>query len=796
VDGNVLSMSRLGGTLYIAGSFRSAGETSGGGVPVDPRIGTPIGGFPKVAGTVSTILPDGSGGWYVGGTFTAVGGLARSNIAHIMPDRSVADWSPQVSDGTSYISPPWVGAIAIRDGRVFLGGEFRTVNGQARQCLACVDSITGTLMPWNPGSAIDTHVYALAVHASTVFVGGFFDSLAGQRRPMLAAVDANTGSATAWQVVASGQVSALLVHGAILFAAGQFAWLGGPRDLVAALDANTGALLPFDAHASGIQVDFAPRPEIEGLALDGDTLYVAGNFTQIGGRALTSLAALDATSGNATSWVPPEVGPQDPDFPPRACTSIAVQGGAVLVGGFFETMNGESRPFAAAADKTTGALLDWNPKPKDAVEALAANDSAVYLGGDFRTIGDWKHRAGIAAIDLATGGVKPWNPNPDGSIVTAVAASGDHVFVSGNFTSIGGQTRASLAALDTLDGEALPWNLGADDVATKLVVDGSTLYAGGYFTIVGGQTREYLASVDTRSGELLPWNPGAGWPVLGMALAGKTMYVGGLFSELGGAEREGIGAVDLTTGVATGWNPNPVANSGWVNTIVVNGNTVFVGGAFDNIGGQRRRSIAALDATTGAATGWDPGTLGWDVAGGEVKSMTLVDSLLYVGGDFGEIGGAYRVCLAAVDTATGRATDWNPDPDGYVLSLLASGSTIYAGGGFSRLGRYPSAGVAAFRTSDPATIPPPVTALAISRIAPNPAKTSVTIRLALPSTGLARLEVFDIQGRRVAEPLRDQPELAGIREVPFSTAGLRGGIYICRLTAGGKSASRKLLVIR
>ena len=46
----------------------------------------------------------------------------------------------------------------------------------------------------------------------------------------------------------------------------------------------------------------------------------------------------------------------------------------------------------------------------------------------------------------------------------------------------------------------------------------------------------------------------------------------------------------------------------------MSGGIVYAGGPFFMIGGQARGSIAALDATTGLATSWNPGASGGGVA--------------------------------------------------------------------------------------------------------------------------------------------------------------------------------------
>src|SRR6185503_20568494 len=76
-NSTVYAMAKSGNTLYIGGNFSQVGPPTGSGVPVDPATGLPSGNFPRVTGTVHAVVPDGSGGWYIGGDFTAVGGISR-----------------------------------------------------------------------------------------------------------------------------------------------------------------------------------------------------------------------------------------------------------------------------------------------------------------------------------------------------------------------------------------------------------------------------------------------------------------------------------------------------------------------------------------------------------------------------------------------------------------------------------------------------------------------------------------------------------------------------------------------
>jgi len=796
LNGNVASVARLGNTLYFAGSFRSVGENTGGLVPFDARTGEALRPFPKVSGHVNAIVPDGSGGWYVGGEFTAIGGVPRSCLAQIRADGSVSSWDPGVTGSPGYIDPPEVSAIAVFRDRVFVGGGFREIGGQPHENLGCVDARTGSVLDWNLDINQVGWVYTFLVHDSTLFVGGFLDSLGGQPREGLGAVEAATGIVKPWRADVVGSVWALLAREDTLYVGGDFLGINfRDRPLLAAVDIQSGQLLPFDAHASGLHMRYATPPQVAAMALRGDTLYAVGNFTQIGGQVRSSIAALDVTTGIALSWAPDTLGPRWEGFPPPLVQTLAVEGESVYIGGWFDTVNGVSQPFVAQLSRETGSSTGWNPKLDHAVHALAVLGDTVHVGGEFSKIGEWKHRAGLAAIDLTTGALKPWNPNPDGVICTAVAVRGGRVFVSGDFLNIGGQPRPRtyFAALDTINGEATDWNPGANDVASVLLLEGDTLYAGGWFTQIAGQARNSLAAFNVATGALTSWNPNANNGVDALALNGTVMYVGGSFDRLGGRVRPFIGAVDAGTGEVLPWNPSP---DNYVHAVLVSGNTIYVGGTFGWIGGQSRASLAALDAITGVPTAWNPAPTQWDVIDPRIRALALSGSNLYVGGSFATIGGQPRICLAAVDTATGLATDWDAGLDGLVWSLAAEGTTLYVGGGFSRAGGLPCAGLAAFSSPPPPAPSPLPSRLGIAVIWPNPARSVASMRLALPTTASASLNVYDLQGRLVAGIFHAQVHAAGIEDVSFPTDGWPVGLYICRLEAGGAHASRKLLIVR
>ncbi|HVP15659.1 MAG TPA: hypothetical protein VMS88_08945, partial [Terriglobales bacterium] len=384
---------REGNTIYIGGKFSYVGPVTGAGVPLSAETGEALRSFPRVFGTVHASVSDGSGGWYIGGSFSTVGGLPRSNLAHVLADGSVSPWDPN-ADGE-------VDALGVSGGMVYAGGYFTSIGGQARNHIAALDTTTGAATDWNPNA--DYYVHALAVSGGTVYAGGSFTSIGGQARNRIAALDAATGAATTWDPNAGGQypyVYALAVSESTVYAGGEFTSIGGQaRKFIAALDATTGAATAWDPNAGGIGSVYA---SVYALAVDGSTVYAGGYFTSIGGQTRNHIAALDATTGAATDW-----NPNAND----AVDALALSGSTVYAGGYFTSVGGQVRLGVAALDATTGAATAWSADVGNApyypymwarVLALAVSGSAVYAGGYFTSIGG-QARNCIAALDATTG---------------------------------------------------------------------------------------------------------------------------------------------------------------------------------------------------------------------------------------------------------------------------------------------------------------------------------------------------------------------------------------------------------
>ena len=195
-----------------------------------------------------------------------------------------------------------------------------------------------------------------------------------------------------------------------------------------------------------------------------------------------------------------------------------------------------------------------------------------------------------------------------------------------------------------------------------------------------------------------------------LAAAGSTVYIGsGAFID--GLPQPAIIGVDATTfpsngtpsfapALGRGREQLPSGQSAGVRAIATSGSDVVAGGTFTNVGGVDRRNLAAIDLTTGQPTAFNPPMRGMFSALTSVNALALTDDgLVWAGGDFLTEGPEVRIGLAAFDAGSGAIASFHRDPNGSggISALVASGSTVYAGGGFTQVGGMPRRNVAAFR---------------------------------------------------------------------------------------------------
>ena len=784
-----------GDTLYLAGHIRWAGPLTGGGVIATGSSLVPIAGAPRVNGQVLAAASDGAGGWYIGGSFTHVGDIARANLAHILADLSVDAWAPTTNGS--------VIAIAVSTANVYFSGTFSTVNGVAHSGLAGVTRAGGVTLPMNP--SLGGVVQTLATDGMTLYVGGEFTTIAGQARGRMAAFRIADHALLPWDPAAVGSLTptgtyALQIANGLVYAGGNFSSIQAqPRRGVAALDPATGAPRAWDPGLSGT-ISYGVRS----ILAAGDRIYLGGDFAGLQGTARHCLAAVDTSTGALLAWDPNAALASGSESQIASVNCLDLEGTDILAGGTFDLVGGIAHENFARLDAVTGAPAMVAPQTPHETRALAVSGANVLFGGRYSTLAQ-DHRGDLVAVRISTGELLPWSPDAThdmvesvfgdlfyySSQVDAIAVDAARVYVAASFHDpFAGVNRSMVRAFSRASGSAL-WTVEPyGDVVRALAVVDTLVIAGGSFSppsASGG-----LMAIHAASGAAIAWGvPTSGGPVLSLLATPTGLAVGGAFTDAGGQPRAKLALLDPTTGLAAAWDPG--ADAG-VWALALAGSTLYCGGDFSNAGGQPRARIAAIDLGTGAATAWNPG------ADGSVRALDFDQGIVYAAGAFTTIAGSPRVSLAACSPATGSALPWDAGlQSGHiVLSVAAGGGRVFAGGTQLVTGSEPTEGFSPIMGPDPLLdVPgrPGASARLALRVEPQPMRAGGRVRFQLPEAADVEVAVYDVAGRRVATLDPPRHRSAGEHTVALEPASLRPGAYLVRVSTRAGSVAARVVIL-
>ena len=148
--------------------------------------------------------------------------------------------------------------------------------------------------------------------------------------------------------------------------------------------------------------------------------------------------------------------------------------------------------------------------------------------------------------------------------------------------------------------------------------------------------------------------------VRAFAQVGTTIVVGGDFTTVSNAagtvrvRRTNIFAFDARTGAIANWAPQ--LDAPVLALAPGDGNSVYLGGAFQKVNGTAERALARLSLTDGSRYAGFSASANW----GDVRSLISKNGWLYAAGSFSAINGVTRVGLARLYAGTG-AVDANFD---------------------------------------------------------------------------------------------------------------------------------------
>jgi hypothetical protein len=776
VDGEVMALALDGNTLYVGGLFSTIG-----GEPRDNLARVSI-----VDGTVDSWEPDpddevhaivvSSTDVFVSGYFTFVGNQSVTEPARL--DKTTAEASTNMPTTDNQIT-----GLALNGTTLYVScaNDF-TIGPEARTRLAAVDVSTETVTSWAP--SVDDAVTALLVNGSSLYVGGLFGNINGEPSSWVAEFSLPSGDLTSWRPngynnAFNAGVSSMGFSNGTLYIAGTFAATiptPGIRNL-AAFDATTGTLTGWHpmTPVSGHPLTLAPS---------GSQVYVGGRtLYSVGGRQRVGLAAIDATTGEATDWDAQLAKVFNNAIHSGTVNALAATASTVYVGGDFTEANGTNRLNLAALSATTGTPTGFSADANSPVQALALSGSTLYVAGSFNQIGA-QSRGGLASVDATTGAVSGWQPCDLYTPILSILPAGSAVFVGGGFNASDCLHRNELAAIDASDGTVLSWNPSPDGIIYDLALDGNTLYVAGYFTVMAGQARHGAAAFDISnlsSVSLTPWDPDITAGAQAVLPFGDNVYLGGLFSLVGGQSRQNLASVSASTGAPTTWDPTltNATSSAYVNALALSGTTIMVGGTYDSVSAGLRLNLSAFDASdqalpiqlsslTATLTPENYVRLDWATATETNNYGFEVQRRLASSAEFTTIPGSF---------VPGHGTTLQEHSYAFTDRSTSSGASSY------RLKQTDLDG--SVHCSDLVSVVASTRA-ALMQNYPNPFNPATTISFGLPRRSHVELSIFNALGQKVSTLVNADID-GGYHQVRFDGTNLASGVYFYRINAQGLS---------
>ena len=650
------------GKILVGGYFTTLGGQSRsyiGRLNADGTLDTSFN--PGASGSVLSLAMQADGRIVVGGYLTSLGGQGRANIGRLNADGTLdMSFNPGVG-GPSSRSVYSLAAQA--DGKILVGGYFTTLAGLSRTNIGRLN-VDGTLdSSFNSGA--NNSVYSLALQADgKILVGGYFTMLAGQSRTNIGRLNQDGALDTTFNLGAGGVANSVVLSLALqadgkTVVGGNFTTLGGQsRTNIGRLNNTIPATQSLTFNGSTLTwTRGGTSPEVWRTTFEYSSdgswwTALGGGIRMTGGWQLTGLALPTNATFRARGYT---VGGQDNGSSWFVETTIGTPATyAIYIQPTSRTNNaGTIAAFSVSAGpgslnyqwlKNGASLGDGGNVFGSTTATLTLSNVFGADAGDYSVV--ISNAVGSATSTVATLTVidplitvQPASQakNPGDSATFSVTAAGTFP-LSYQWRKDGlaqaGATQSSLA-LTNLQGS----DAGSYDVVVSNAWGSVTSAAA-------------LLSVNLASPGSL--NPGASSTVYSMALqADGKILVGGAFTMLGG--RPAIISADSTP--MGRWTRASIrGTSSYVHCLAVQADgKILVGGNFTTLGGQNCTNIGRLNADGTLDTSFNPGSSSW------VYSLALqADGKILVGGNFTTLGGQSRTYIGRLNADGTLDTSFNP----------------------------------------------------------------------------------------------------------------------------------------
>jgi len=317
-DGPILALAvQNDGKIVVGGLFTTIDGIARGNIArlnsngsVDSSFDPGTGVTGESFSTVNALALQSDGKVVIGGTFTNVNGVRRTHVARLQSSGSLdSSFNPAIGlAGGGLLAG--INTLGIQsDGGIVIGGDFTSVGGMARTNLARLNSNGSHDASFNPGTGADSAVSSLAVQSNgKIVVSGFFTHINGTVRNYLARLDKSggldTGFAPGTGASDAVYVTALQADGKVLIGGAFITFNGTPRHGIARLEGDAVVQAPQLRNARHQGNTFS----VTVATLAGKS-YVLEHKDTVTGTNWTSLPAVNGDGMDKTLTDPSAVDP-------------------------------------------------------------------------------------------------------------------------------------------------------------------------------------------------------------------------------------------------------------------------------------------------------------------------------------------------------------------------------------------------------------------------------------------------------------------------------------------------------
>lgn len=395
----------------------------------------------------------------------------------------------------------------------------------------------------------------------------------------------------------------------------------------------------WHALGNGLSRSGFPNPVINALAIDDEgRLYVGGIFTQAGGKSTSNIARWDGDDW----FIPGSNGLNNNNM---EVNDMTVDNGILYLATRNADINNGLVRYDIEEDEWLDPIILSLASFSEIRGVAVASDGKIYLGGNFSTISGLSANR-IAYYDPETSEFFAMGQGASGNVNYVVIDSQDQVYVAGNFTAVDDMEARHVARWDGqqwhdmnvgIQGRRSIGNPNPTTANPNQLVIGPDdgLYVTGQFNIAGDDLAFRIARWHDDqwhnfgngiSGSAIHNDTAYGHARAMMTLSSGNIIIGTSSPTVGGVhtfnhavwDKEAENWIKLGEGLGSSVLAFAEDSQG----------NIYAGGNFTTIfGGIAANRIARWDGEV-----WAP--MGEGFSNGEVRSVLVVDDVVYAGGTF------------------------------------------------------------------------------------------------------------------------------------------------------------------